>query len=151
MSVPSAICRDYIDNGHRYQSLREDGYLQPTNEKEWAVMDNADLPLLILDCQRKEPHFRAEIGEKAQNLLNVGTGDGMSAIEAAENYPNREWTSRIRETRDMGVLTGGEGTVYGVDLYPPPQSWLPPNCILEVDDMPKVNIRRAFPYFYHSC
>lgn len=28
-------------------------------------------------------------------------------------------------------------TVYGVDLYPPPQGWVPPNCILEVEDVTK--------------
>lgn len=28
-------------------------------------------------------------------------------------------------------------TVHGVDLYPPPQNWIPPNCIFEVDDMSK--------------
>lgn len=33
------------------------------------------------------------------------------AIDAADRYPH--------------------ATVYGVDLYPPPQDWVPPNCILE--------------------
>lgn len=26
-------------------------------------------------------------------------------------------------------------TVRGVDLFPPPVNWIPPNCILEVDDI----------------
>jgi hypothetical protein len=26
-------------------------------------------------------------------------------------------------------------TVRGVDLFPPPLSWMPPNCILEIDDV----------------
>lgn len=26
-------------------------------------------------------------------------------------------------------------TVRGVDLFPPPVSWMPPNCVLEVDDI----------------
>lgn len=26
-------------------------------------------------------------------------------------------------------------TVRGVDIFPPPVSWMPPNCILEVDDV----------------
>ena len=50
-------------------------------------MDNADLLFLILDCQRKEPHFRAEIGQEAQNVLDIGTGDGTWAIKVAEKYP----------------------------------------------------------------
>lgn len=28
--------------------------------------------------------------------------------------------------------------VRGVDLYPPPDNWVPPNCILKVDDVLKV-------------
>ena len=27
--------------------------------------------------------------------------------------------------------------MHGVDLYPPPQTWVPPNCLLEVDDITK--------------
>ena len=27
--------------------------------------------------------------------------------------------------------------VHGVDLSPPPKTWVPPNCILEVDDIGK--------------
>lgn len=26
-------------------------------------------------------------------------------------------------------------TVHGVDLYPPPVTWVPPNCVLEVDNV----------------
>lgn len=28
-------------------------------------------------------------------------------------------------------------TVHGVDLSPPPETWVPPNCIFEVDDVTK--------------
>jgi hypothetical protein len=28
-------------------------------------------------------------------------------------------------------------TVYGIDLYPPPALWVPPNCIFTVDDVTK--------------
>lgn len=33
------------------------------------------------------------------------------------------------------ILIFAIATVRGVDLFPPPVSWLPPNCILEVDDV----------------
>ncbi|KAJ5981956.1 hypothetical protein N7451_012056 [Penicillium sp. IBT 35674x] len=29
----------------------------------------------------------------------------------------------------------GQSTVRGVDLFPPPVTWMPPNCIFEVDDV----------------
>ena len=32
------------------------------------------------------------------------------------------------------ILTGVV-LVYGVDLFPPPQQWVPPNCIFEVDNI----------------
>ncbi|OQD90538.1 hypothetical protein PENANT_c001G00487 [Penicillium antarcticum] len=33
---------------------------------------------------------------------------------------------------DIGT---GQATVHGVDLFPPPVTWVPPNCILEVDNV----------------
>lgn len=41
--------------------------------------------------------------------------------------------SPLRYSLD-GELTN-PATVRGVDLFPPPVEWLPPNCILEVDDV----------------
>lgn len=35
------------------------------------------------------------------------------------------------------LMLTGVVLVYGVDLFPPPQQWVPPNCILEVDDILK--------------
>lgn len=37
----------------------------------------------------------------------------------------------------MNTLTNESATVRGVDLFPPPIDWLPPNCIMEVDDVLK--------------
>ena len=50
-------------------------------------------------------------------MLDIGTGGGEWAIDVADRFPNL--------------------TVHGVDLYPPPQTWVPPNCIFEVDDLTK--------------
>lgn len=33
-----------------------------------------------------------------------------------------------------GLNWTSPATVRGVDLFPPPVSWVPPNCVLEVDD-----------------
>lgn len=45
---------------------------------------------LILDSQRREPLFQSPIGKKAQNVLDIGTGDGTWALEVADKYPNCE-------------------------------------------------------------
>lgn len=42
-------------------------------------------------------------------------------------------TSRARDVADMYP----RALVRGIDLYPPPDKYVPPNCRLEVDDMLK--------------
>ena len=79
------------------------------------VMETGHLTNTILDSQQKNPFFRSPISEKAQNVLDVGTGQGNWAIDVAQEFPNL--------------------IVRGVDLYPPPQTWVPPNCIFEVDNV----------------
>lgn len=68
---------------------------------------------------RTEPNqlFRSPIGPSPQNIIDIGTGQGDWAVDAADQYPSAE--------------------VLGVDLYPPPQKWTPPNCRFEVDDVLK--------------
>ncbi|KAF2766154.1 S-adenosyl-L-methionine-dependent methyltransferase [Teratosphaeria nubilosa] len=58
--------------------------------------------------------FRSPI-KRPSHILDIGTGPGTWAIDAADKFP--------------------EATVFGVDLYPPPASFVPPNCFLEVDDV----------------
>jgi len=35
----------------------------------------------------------------------------------------------------LGALTSFAATIRGVDLYPPPVEWVPPNCLFELDDI----------------
>ncbi|KAJ5118572.1 hypothetical protein N7448_010280 [Penicillium atrosanguineum] len=59
-----------------------------------------------------EQQFEAfEIGH--MNILDIGTGQGSWAIDVADLYPYRP---RRR-------------------YFPPPVSWMPPNCVFEVDDV----------------
>lgn len=46
-------------------------------------------------------------------------------------FPNGESTiATATKTTRLTHLA----TVRGVDLFPPPVTWMPPNCVLEVDD-----------------
>ena len=72
----------------------------------------------ILDSKQPNPLFFAPISKTAQNILDIGTGTGIWAIEVADKFPS--------------------AVVTGVDLYPPPETWVPPNCRLEVEDVLKV-------------
>lgn len=84
---------------------------------QFESMQAAHIVCLILDSDAKNPFFRSPIPETAQNILDVGTGNGVWAVEVADRYPST--------------------FVQGVDLYPPPENWVPPNCKFEVDDLLK--------------
>lgn len=114
-SVTSSIYKGVIMNGRRYQSLKEGEYWGPSDEQQFESQANSHLTFMLYDQFEENPYFRAPIGEKATHVLDIGTGDAQWAIDVADKFPNV--------------------TVYGVDLHPPPQTWVAPNCILEVDDV----------------
>lgn len=112
-SIGSSIYRGIIENGRRYQSLREDEYCFPADEQQFETYDASHLAAFVGESQEDNPLFQAPIEPK--NVLDIGTGKGSWAVDVADMYPDA-W-------------------VRGVDLFPPPVSWIPPNCVLEVDDV----------------
>ena len=69
----------------------------------------------IVDSQQKNDLFYSPIPETAQNILDIGAGTGDWARDVADRFPS--------------------ALVYGVDLFPTPDTWVPPNCKFEVDDV----------------
>ena len=57
----------------------------------------------------------ATLAEPGQNILDLGTGIGVWAVEMADKYPTAQ--------------------VIGVDLSPIQPTWVPPNVKFEVDDV----------------
>lgn len=112
-SLASSLLRGHIENGRKYATLRDD-YWGPSDDQQFETMDAGHLLYLVLESDKKNPLFRAPIDDP-QHILDVGTGPGTWAIDAADKFP--------------GAI------VHGVDLFPPPTVWVPPNCILEVDDV----------------
>ncbi|KAJ5557369.1 hypothetical protein N7513_002958 [Penicillium frequentans] len=112
-SIGSSIYRGLMENGRRYQSLRNKEYLIPSDDQMFDSYEAGHLVALVLDSDRENPLFRAPI-TKPEHILDLGTGKGTWAIDVADMFP--------------------DATVRGVDLFPPPVTWMPPNCILEVDD-----------------
>ncbi len=86
-SVTSTNYRGYIENGPKYSTLNE-GYCQPSDEHQFEVLEADHIAYKILDSQEGNPLFHSPISEKAQNILDCGTGNGSWALDVADNFPS---------------------------------------------------------------
>ncbi|KAJ5104252.1 hypothetical protein N7532_004781 [Penicillium argentinense] len=114
-SIGSSIYRGLEENGRRYQTLSRKEYLNPSDDKMFETYEAGHLVALVMDSERENPLFHSPIGDHPKNILDIGTGQGNWAVDVADMFPM--------------------ATVRGVDLFPPPVTWMPPNCILEVDNI----------------
>ncbi|KAJ5263463.1 hypothetical protein N7478_011068 [Penicillium angulare] len=114
-SLASTIARGRLENGRRYQAIKDDDYWGPSDEQQFEAFEIGHLVFLVIDHLQPNPLFHAPIGESPKNILDIGTGKGSWAIDVADLYPT--------------------ATVRGVDVFPPPVTWMPPNCVFEVDDV----------------
>ena len=100
-------------NGRRYHSGRfhKAEYYMPNDEQEQSRLDfYHHIFLMMLGGSL----YTAPI-DHPQNVLDVGTGTGIWAIDFADMHP--------------------ESKVIGNDISPIQPSWVPPNLIFEVDDV----------------
>ncbi|KAK4041727.1 hypothetical protein C8A01DRAFT_34218 [Parachaetomium inaequale] len=104
--------RDYIfENGRRYHRFREGRYNFPNDDVEQQREDMKHAMVKMLCGQL---HF-APIGEHPHEVLDIGTGTGIWAIEMGDQFP--------------------ASNVLGVDLSPIQPEWVPPNVRFMVDDV----------------
>lgn len=108
-SIKSDILNYRFENGRRYHAFKAGAYLYPNDEDALDQMDiehhNQSLMLGRLHMSPiKDP----------LEILDVGTGTGIWAIDMADAYP--------------------AATITGIDLSPTQPSWVPPNVRFEVDD-----------------
>ncbi|KAL4803137.1 S-adenosyl-L-methionine-dependent methyltransferase [Aspergillus unguis] len=108
----SEYITDYrYEFGRRYHSYRDGAYWGPNDEVANAQQDVAHhMYLLTLDSKLHLAPL-----DNPQEILDVGTGTGIWAMDAADEYPSARVT--------------------GVDLSPIQPSLVPPNCIFEIDDV----------------
>ncbi|ORX94668.1 S-adenosyl-L-methionine-dependent methyltransferase [Clohesyomyces aquaticus] len=123
MSVTDSVYDYKYENGRRYHAYSEGKYPVPNDEVE---KDRLDLQHHAFRLTLDGALYRAPIPPDVQNVLDVGTGTGIWAIEwyFAEEHPSAK--------------------VLGTDLR------VPPNCSFLVDDCDKDWVFREPFDFIHT-
>ncbi|KAG7049701.1 methyltransferase domain-containing protein [Colletotrichum scovillei] len=112
-SLSSSVVDYPTENGRRYHAFRAGTYLGPNDESE---MDRLDLNHMLIMKTIGRKLFLAPIPPQSiHRILDIGTGTGIWAIEAADVFQNAE--------------------ILGIDLSAIQPSWVPPNVKFEIDDV----------------
>ncbi|RDW56506.1 S-adenosyl-L-methionine-dependent methyltransferase-19 [Coleophoma crateriformis] len=113
-SITSSIMKYRVENGRTYHAYKDGAYAFPNDEIE---NDRLDLQHHQLTLTFGGKLFTAPIPKEKQlhNVLDVGTGTGIWAIDFADEHP--------------------ETKVIGVDLSPIQPSYVPPNLVFQIDDL----------------
>ncbi|KAI2716311.1 hypothetical protein DTO039G3_7932 [Penicillium roqueforti] len=109
-----------------YQTLREGKYWGPSDEQQFEALEAGHLVGVVMDSETNNPLFQAPIKNPKVSIVlrNFFFGGWISILIKISAFL-------------MSVLAeeAGQSQVRSVDLYPPPIDWMPPNCILEVDNI----------------
>ena len=128
----SSSVRDYVfENGRRYHRFRDGAYNFPNDDAE---QDREDMKHAMMVTLCQQLHF-APIGEKPQNILDMGTGTGIWAIESEIAFHTDRGIGRLADSLFSVGDQYPSATVNGVDLSPIQPSWVPPNVKFTVDDL----------------
>jgi len=110
-SLSSSIARYRIENGRSYHQYKDGQYAYPNDELE---KDRLDLQHHLFKLMMDEKLYLAPIKPNPQNVLDLGTGTGLWAIEFADENPSAQVT--------------------GTDLSPIQPTFVPPNLQFMIDD-----------------
>lgn len=99
------------ENGRTYHAFKDGAYWGANDE---AALQHLDIGHALYTRTFGGKLFLAPIDENPSNILDLGTGTGIWAIDVADEYPS--------------------AIVLGTDLSPSQPTWVPPNCKFMVDD-----------------
>lgn len=94
-----------------YHAYRDGSYWGPNDEQ---AIEHLDLAHHLFTLTLSHKLHRAPISPNAHEVLDLGTGTGIWAIDFADAHKNCN--------------------VIGTDLSPIQPRWVPPNCKFEIDD-----------------
>ncbi|OQV10633.1 Methyltransferase domain-containing protein [Cladophialophora immunda] len=109
-TVTSSVFRYPEENGRRYHAYKDGAYLFPNDEPE---QDRLDLQHQISLHVGNGELYHAPV-ENPGEILDIGTGTGIWAIDVADRYPSAR--------------------VLGIDLSPIQPGRVPPNCHFQISD-----------------
>ncbi|KAI9711588.1 MAG: hypothetical protein M1820_002153 [Bogoriella megaspora] len=121
----ASFITDYrYENGRRYHSFRDGAYWGPNDDRQNELVDLAHhMYLITLDGNlHLAPIGEGGVRGNVHEILDIGTGTGIWAIDMADEYPSARVT--------------------GTDLSPIQPDFVPPNCSFEIDD---VTLEWTFP------
>ncbi|KAK3326711.1 hypothetical protein B0H66DRAFT_581072 [Apodospora peruviana] len=110
-SATSSIYAHTVEHGRRYQHFKNGRYPIPNDDAE---LNREDMKhAMLLEITDGELYY-APIGDNPQQILDIGTGTGIWAIDIGDRFPS----ARVR----------------GIDISPVQPAWVPPNVDFLVDD-----------------
>ena len=110
-SAESSIYAHTFEHGRRYHYFKNSRYPLPDDDMEQSREDMKHAMMMELTDGKL---FYAPIGDHPQEILDIGTGTGIWAIECGDKFPS----AHIR----------------GMDMSPIQPVWVPPNVDFLVDD-----------------
>ncbi|KAL5598872.1 hypothetical protein BROUX41_003807 [Berkeleyomyces rouxiae] len=114
-SLTSSMLNYRQVHGRTYQNFTETSeYWGPNDEQQ---NEGLNLTHNMFHVLMDGKLFNAPIGDNPENVIDVGTGTGVWAIDFADQFP--------------------QANVIGTDLSPIQPTWVPPNLRFELDDAQK--------------
>ncbi|WPH01590.1 Hypothetical protein R9X50_00443800 [Acrodontium crateriforme] len=110
-TVATAANNFRVENGRTYHSFRDGEYCFPNDAM--AQRHEETINHLCLMSMR-DRLFLAPIGDNPKNILDIGTGIGLWAIDMADKFPS--------------------ANIIGTDLSPVSTAMVPSNVTFEIDD-----------------